>query len=306
LTKFFFQAIPPRGKTHQEYAQMIRDRILHELGVPVTVGIARTRILAKLISDTAKPNGVRAILDPEEVIELLARLPVTEITGIAGHRQKRLLPWNINTCLDLARADRRLVRELLTASGEALWWELNGHTVLPLHPKRPLHKILSRGGSFGEATTDPSVVYAWLVRNLERLVDELVFHEVRTRRVTVWMAYSDGQVGEGRASLESPSDRFDTLLEAMRCCLRWAWIPRAPANRMHLLAERLSPKVGSQLGLFDPDATRSDAVARLKREINRRHGRFGLRSAATLPLVGIYKDPSNDYDICDIRGKMCF
>jgi hypothetical protein len=60
--------------------------------------------------------------------------------------------------------------------------------------------------------------------------------------------------------------------------------------------------------LFDPSDQRSQAqaVARLKREINARHGRFVLRSAATLPLAAIYRDTANEYDICDIRGKMCF
>ncbi|MHC5543157.1 DNA polymerase Y family protein, partial [Singulisphaera rosea] len=62
----------------------------------------------------------------------------------------------------------------------------------------------------------------------------------------------------------------------------------------------------SQLGLFEPPSDRAEAVARLKREINERHGRFVLRSAATLPLVGVYRDTSNGYDICDVRGKMCF
>jgi hypothetical protein len=51
---------------------------------------------------------------------------------------------------------------------------------------------------------------------------------------------------------------------------------------------------------------RAEAVARLKREVNARIGRFALRSAATLPLTPIYRDPSNEYDICDIRGKICF
>lgn len=64
----------------------------------------------------------RAVFDDDAVESLLAGQPVTEIAGIAGRREKRLAPWGIRTCLDLARADRRLVRELLTASGEALWW----------------------------------------------------------------------------------------------------------------------------------------------------------------------------------------
>ena len=306
IDEFFFLAQPSRGLTFEETALKIRDAISTRLRVPVTVGIARTRTLAKLISDSAKPFGATAVLDREAEKKLLANRPVTEITGIAGRRERRLLPWGIRTCLDLANADRRLVRELLTASGETLWWELNGDPVQPIRPTRPLHKALSRGGSFGEATDDPVILYAWLVRNLERLIEELEFHAVLPARLTIWIAYKNGQVGLGQTSLAVPTDRFDLLLDAARPCLRNAWVPRVRATRMHLIAERLTPRRQAPLGLFEPPSPRADALARLKREVNARHGRFILRSAATLPLASIYRDAANSYDICDVRGKICF
>jgi DNA polymerase V len=108
IDEFFFLAVPMPGKDLQQTAEAIRDRIWREVGVPVTVGIAATQTLAKLISDSAKPFGARAVLDTEGVTALLASQPVTEIAGIAGRREKRLLPWGITTCLDLAQADRGL------------------------------------------------------------------------------------------------------------------------------------------------------------------------------------------------------
>ncbi len=196
----------------------------------------------------------------------------------------------------------------MTASGETLWWELNGEAVQPIHLRRPAHKALSRGGSFGESTAEPVVLYAWLVRNLERLIEELEYHGVAAGRITVWVVYKNGQSGVGQTNLAVPSDRFDVLLDAARPCLRRAWIPRALATHMHLIAEELTARQDCPLDLFDPPGQRSQAlaVARLKREINGRHGRFVLRSAATLPLAPIYRDTANEYDICDIRGKLCF
>jgi nucleotidyltransferase/DNA polymerase involved in DNA repair len=308
IDEFFFAAIPMRGQTYQGLAESIHDAIAERVGVPVTVGIARSRTLAKLISDMAKPNGALAVLDRRAEEALLADRPVTEITGIAGRRAARLSPWGILTCLDLARADRRLVRSLLTAAGEVLWWELNGEEVRPIQVRRPAHKALSRGGSFGESTADPVLLYAWLIRNLERLIEELEYHGVAAGRLTVYLIYKDGRTGVGRAALPVPSDRFDVLLDVARPCLRRAWIPRAVATHMHLIAEDLTARGDCPLALFDPPGrrARAEAVARLKREVNARHGRFVLRSAATLPLAGIYRDTANEYDICDIRGKICF
>src|SRR5262245_59824186 len=132
IDEFFFRAAPGGGLSHQDYAKALRDRVLREVGVPVTVGVGRTRTVAKLISDTAKPFGALALLDPEAERSLLERTPVTEVTGIAARRAAMLEPHGIHTCLDLVRADRRLVRKLITKAGEAIWWELNGEPVVPL------------------------------------------------------------------------------------------------------------------------------------------------------------------------------
>jgi nucleotidyltransferase/DNA polymerase involved in DNA repair len=167
--------------------------------------------------------------------------PVTKTSGISGRRERRLAPWGIRTCLDRANADRGLFRQLLSATGEALWWELNGESVLPIQPRRMPHKMISRGGSFGEPTDDPSVLFAWLVRNLERLIEELEYHAVRAGKVMVWVGYRDGRAGEGHAGVMTPSARFDVLLDVFRPCLRRAWIPRAAASRMHLFADNLTP-----------------------------------------------------------------
>ncbi|APW60188.1 DNA polymerase IV [Paludisphaera borealis] len=308
IDEFFFQAEVRGGRTFQDLAEAMRDRIWERIGVPVTVGIARTRTLAKLISDAAKPHGALAVIDEDEVEQFLAVQPVTEITGVAGRRAARLAPWGIATCLDLARADRRLVRKLLTAAGETLWWELNGEPVQAIHSRRPAHKALSRGGSFGESTADPMVLYAWLVRNLERLIEELRFHDVAAGRLTVMVQYKTGHTGAGGKSLVVPSDRFDVLLETARPCLRQAWMRGVQATHMHLIAENLAPRGQCALALFDPPSQRiqAEAVARVKEQINDRHGRFTLRSAATLYLPSIYRDTANAYDICDIRGKICF
>ena len=306
IDEFFFSAVPLPGKTLQETAEAIRSRIWQEIRVPVTVGISHTKTQAKLISDSAKPFGASAVLDDEAMTALLDSQPVTEISGISSRRAARLLPWNIRTCLDLARADRRLIRPLLTASGEALWWELRGETVLPILTQRTRHKILSRGGSLGKSVDSPQVLWAWFIRNLERLIEEVEFHDVCVGKFTVWVAYRNGQAGKGIARLQAPSQDFDTLLDVGRKCVREAWLPKQSPMKMQVVAEQLVRRCDAQPGLFTQPDERAEILARVKREINQRHGRFAIRSGTALFLPEIYRDPANGYDICDIRGKMCF
>ena len=306
IDEFFFRAFSLNGLSLPKTAEAIRDRIMQKLRLPVTVALARTRTLAKLFSDTAKPFGARAVVEPDEERALLEKLPVTEISGIGGRRGDRLAPYGIRTCLDLARADRKLVNRVLTKTGEAIWYELNGYPIDPIRPERPPHKQLARGGSLGGVVTDPQILYAWLVRNLERLIEELDFYRVRVGKLTIWLNHKDAPSTVGQTRLEAQTDRFDLLLDAARAGMRQAWRRDWPVTHMHLVADQLRRGGYVQRSLFEPPGERAETVARAKREINERIGRFALRSGATLALPAVYADPSNSYDICDVRGKICF
>ncbi len=103
-----------------------------------------------------------------------------------------------------------------------------------------------------------------------------------------------------------PTDRFDLLLEGMRVGLQQAWRSGVPVRRVYLFASKLQGPGYVQRGLFDPPDEPAQAVATVKREISIKVGRFALRSGATLYLDEVYQDQAQDFDICDVRGKMCF
>ncbi len=306
IDEFFFEAQPTsRRTTLQATAVAIRDRILADAGLSVTIGVARTRTLAKLFSDTAKPFGAMAVLYRDHERALLSQLTVTEISGIAGRRAARLAPYGVRTCLDLADADGRLVKKLLTQTGYEIWQELNGTPVTPIRPQRPPHQAVARGGSLMGTVEDPAVLWAWAVRHAERLIEELDYHNVRAGKLSALVQYKDGDSTGGEARPVTPTARFDALLDAARVALRRAYLPK-PATHLHLVATDLRRGQGEQLTLFDQPDPKRDAAQAAKREINARFGRFKVRSGATLYLPAVYADPANDFDVCDVRGKICF
>ena len=307
IDEFFFTALPRcHRSTLLTSATAVRDHIHEHAGLPVTIGIARTRTLAKLFSDTAKPFGVRVVLDRDHERELLGRMPVTEISGIAGRRAARLAPYGIRSCLDLADADGKLVNKLLTKTGYELWLELNGHPVTPIRPERPPHKVLARGGSLMGNVSDPTLLWAWTVRHCERLIEELRYHRVRTTNLGIQVAWRDGESTGGSASFDAPTDRFDDLLDGARVALRRAYWSGATATHLHVMATELRRGAGFQLSLFDQPDPRRERLADVKQAVNERFGRFALRSGTTLYLPHVYADPANNFDVCDVRGKVCF
>jgi len=107
----------------------------------------------------------------------------------------------------------------LTAVGEALWFELNGDPVLRFTPSVRRTRCC-RGAERSASQRRVRVHLGWLVRSLERLVEELEYHRVYAGRLETWVMHYDGQTGVGKVALNGPTDRFDLLLEAARLGLR--------------------------------------------------------------------------------------
>jgi DNA polymerase V len=123
----------------------------------------------------------------------------------------------------------------------------------------------------------------------------------------VQISYFEDDSAGGTVPLNVPSDRFDVLLEAAKIGLRYAWRQNRSATHMHLIATELVRPGAWQRSLFEPpDDGRAETLARLKRDVNERYGRFRLRSGATLFANDFYADEANEYDVCDIHDKFCF
>ncbi|WP_020469147.1 DNA polymerase Y family protein [Zavarzinella formosa] len=301
IDEFFFST-----DADKQIARGIQNDILNNIGLPVTIGVARSRTLAKLFSDTAKPLGIRVVTDPDEEREHLAKLPVGEVSGIGHRRAAKLLLHGIRTCLDYANAERRLIRGLLTKTGEDLWWELRGQPVTPIRPDRPTHKFLSRGGSIGGASADPNVIRAWLVRNSERLVEELEHYDLKAGTLSLSLSDQYGGGDSINAPLPGHTNRYGPIIAALLRSFERCWQPGTVITHMHLVAGDLKRPGFVQRTLFDPPDDETEPLAVVKRDVNERHGRFAVRGGTTLFIPEMYRDRSHGYEICDVRGKFCF
>ena len=299
IDEFFFSAVVD--------AQQVQQALIRGVGVPVSVGIAPTKTLAKLISDSVKPMGSGVIANDADRQGLLHGKPVTEITGIARRSAERLAKHGITTCEQYANADRAFIRWLLTKRGEDLWWELNGTPVQPIMQTRPEHKFVSRGGSIGAASDDPARIQAFVVRNAERLVEALDHYRIVCDSITLSLLFTNCPERAARVSMLGSTADFESISQAALWLLPRVWQPASvPVHYMHVIAGGLRPCGQRQLSLFGQQSARSAKLAETKRKINQTVGRFAIQSALTLPLRDVHRDPANSYDICDVYGKTCF
>lgn len=304
IDEFFFDASwlqSVYGGDLPAAAKALQLRILDEVGVPVSIGVSTSRTLAKLGSDMHKPFGVGVLLEAEQIRRFLAATPVQEIAGVAKKSTAKLNAIGIESCLDLANADRHQIRTLLTVTGEALWYELNGEAVIPILTERKRKQRISRGGALGETTSDPMRVRAWLTRNIERVVEELDRLDMDCGRLTICLCHKTSETTIRSERLSRPSCTCEVLLDS---ALRLTRSAPGQVYRMHVDVDLLTPRSARQGTLFEPPGvSASDA---LRRKVNNKIGRFALRSGATLPLMDTYQDEAQSYDICDIADKTCF
>src|SRR5262245_34278129 len=95
-----------------EIATKVRSRVRAELGLPISIGVARTKHLAKIASQVAKPDGL-VVVDPEAELEFLHQLPVALMWGVGPATEARLAKIGVTTIGQLAKSSPQSVERLL-------------------------------------------------------------------------------------------------------------------------------------------------------------------------------------------------
>jgi DNA polymerase V len=145
-----------------EHARMLRRAVLRATGIPVCVGIAPTKTLAKLANRLAKKEssygGACLLGDTPAARAAMAAIGVGEVWGIGGRHTEFLERIGIRTALELADAPAPWVRKHLHITGARVQAELNGRSCLPLELVRPRKQSICTSRSFGEALVEPGAL----------------------------------------------------------------------------------------------------------------------------------------------------
>lgn len=137
--------------------------VVHQwTGIPVSVGVAPTKLLAKVANRLAKKDpatgGMWFLVDEASQIDALSRLALTDLWGVARRMAARLEAEGIRTPLELRAADPRDLRRKFGVVAERLGRELNGTPCLPLEMLTPDRKSIVASRSFGQAITQKEQV----------------------------------------------------------------------------------------------------------------------------------------------------
>lgn len=158
-----FLAVPACVGDLTRHAQRIRRRVHQWTGLPVGVGVAPTKTLAKVASRLAKRERERSqnvfvIATETERVRALRDFPVEDLWGVGGRIATRLRARGVNTAEDYTRLSDVWLRRELTVNGLRLKRELLGQPQHALEVNPPAKKMLGTAKSFGQDLSDPALI----------------------------------------------------------------------------------------------------------------------------------------------------
>jgi DNA polymerase IV len=272
--------------TPAEIAARLRERVRERVGLPITVGVARTKFLAKVASGVAKPDGL-LVVPPDGELAFLHPLPVEELWGVGPATATKLHEHGIATVGEVARLDEStLVRMLGRASGRHLHALAHNRDPRPVQVGRRRRSIGTQR-ALGRRPRSPERLDADLVALIDRLSRRLRTAHRVSRTVVLRLRFDDFTRATRSHTVSEATGRTETLLAVARDLLA-ASMPAIRERGITLIGvtfTNLSDDRAIQMAL-PFDRHRSDAVDAAMDDVRER---FGSASIGRAVLLG--RDP---------------
>ena len=191
----------------------LRNEIIETTGLPISFGLASNKMVAKMATNAAKPNGFLQVLAGKEK-EFLAPLQVGEIPGVGEHMLKTMHSLGIMTINDLSAYPQYLLEQNFGKYAEVLQQKALGNHAGSVHHFHEA-KSMSTEHTFSENTSDQDFLQAELMRMTEKLGHELREEGKMTNCVAVKIRYPDFETHTKQMAI-APSSYEDELIKVVK------------------------------------------------------------------------------------------
>lgn len=278
------------------YGQKIRQTLRQNIGIPVCVGIADTKTLAKLANHCAKKgfaggNGVCDFgrLSADERNKLFARIPVGDVWGVGRKIAEKLLAIGIKSVEDLRTADPEYIRSRFSVVLACTWQELNNTPCIGLEEAGVPRQQIMVSRSFGAAVTALECLSESVAHFTARAAEKLRQDGSMATSVCVYLYTNifkedELQYQQSRVvHLNQPSDDTTTLIKAALAGLKAIYRDGFRYKKTGVLLKGLQPKRSIQPTLFDEPSSqaKSNNLMQVMDAINQKMGRGSMIVAAS-------------------------
>lgn len=271
----------------EEKAITLREQVKQWTGIPISIGLAQTKTLAKVANHIAKKyrkNGV-FVLEGEELIErALKFFPVEDLWGIGRQSAKFLHKRNIKTAWQLIQCDDRWIKRNLSISGLKLVKELRGEECYPIGVVQPPKKNICTSRSFGKEVRSFNELRESVSTFASNCAKKLRDQNSVCKKLSVFVITNpfkaDAKQYHGYQVLELPTATNDSI-EISKMALRGLKnIYRSDCiyKKAGVIVHEISPENQMQLNIFDTvDRSKRKSLMKAYDTINNKMGRDTVR-----------------------------
>lgn len=268
-----------------EAAHTIKDRIYHELGFTVNIGISTNKLLAKMASDFKKPNLVHTLF-PEEVPVKMWPLPVSELFFVGRQTTKRLHALGIFTIGDLAKTDKKVITDNLKGHGDIIWEFANGNGDSMDEVANRSRKPANKGYS-NETTLAFDVTDSYLAKEILLSLTETVATRIRADKsyisvISVYYVDNEFRHSSRQITLDSATNVTNEIYHHVCQLFDQLW-NGSPIRLLGVQTSRATHESHRQYSLFETDNI--DKLAKLDSAIDAIRSKYGEDSIKRASFV---------------------
>lgn len=271
----------------ESLAYRLRDTIQQWVGIPVSVGIAPTKVLAKVASKIAKKNtGVLLLSDPAVITENLARFPVEDLWGVGHRYAKKLHAMNIRTALEFRSLPTTWLKKNMTVNGLRIGMELMAIPCIPVEQFKKDRKAIGCARGFGTTVTTQSELKEALTSYVSSCAEKLRNQKSAATTVSVFLQTNFFNKNERQYSnfktipFSEPTNLTPVILKYASHILRCIYQPGFKYKRVGILLSGFVPANTIQQHLFNRiDGGRLQQAQKTIDVINRKFQRDQVRFA---------------------------
>ena len=299
------------------YGRRLRDTVWRQTGIPVSVGLAPTKTLAKIANRIAKKrilplesDNVYALSTLDDIHRALSRISVGDVWGIGHRNARKLNAAGVFTAMDLAQSPPAWVRKLLTITGWSTQQELTGTPHMQLDQGDPPHKSVVFSRAFSTRVTDAQSLHQVIASYASALGVKLRRYGRRAKYLRLFLQgrYPERKSFARGIALTTATSDSRCLISNTRYLLKYliaGGIHPGGYRKAGIIALELESSEWTQGQLFT--APPNDEIMTVLDRLNLRYGRGTLRIASEAPPTAEWKMRQNlrspHYTTCwkDIR-----
>ena len=265
-------------KNYEEIIRMIRSEVKETTGIPVSIGLASSKTLAKLGSDKAKnTNGIYIVKEDEEET-LLKETKIEEIWGIGRQLKKTLIQRGILTGYDFVSKPDSILKSMLGVIGLNLKHELLGECTSPVNPEITIPKSIQHTSALKKFSSDKTVLKTAINTHIHSACSKLRRYGLMTANIGVMLRTKDFQVTSLTKRL---TDSTNFELEIQKTVLELfekIYKPEIVYRSTGVYLSDFEPEHEKQLSLLNPNGERNNKLAKCIDNIELKFGKNSIRT----------------------------